>query len=145
MSARQVSAVRRDGAIAVELAVLLPLVMFLAVIGVDYARIFSRTLILQTASRNGCFYAAIDSAHAADTAGITAVTMNDLTDTSPTPTVIITHYTGTDGWAYVQVTVQQTFTTVTSFPGVPDTSTLSQMTEMRVCPSTPKPGTYANY
>jgi Flp pilus assembly protein TadG len=145
MSARQLSGIRRDGAIAVELAVLLPLVMFMAVIGVDYARIFSRALILETASRNGCIYATLDSDHAADTASITAVTMRDLTDTSPTPTVIVTRYTGSDGWAYVQVKVQQHFKTVTRFPGVPSDSTLSRTTDMRVCPKTPKPGTYANY
>jgi Flp pilus assembly protein TadG len=145
MTARQASAVRRDGAIAVEFAVLLPLVMFLAVIGVDYARIFSRALILETASRNGALWASEDITHAQDTAGITAVCNKDLTDTSPTPTITVTTYVAADGFTYVQVKIQQTFATVTDFPGVPSNSTLSRTTDMRVKPTTPKPGTFANY
>jgi Flp pilus assembly protein TadG len=129
----------------VELAVLLPLVMFIAVIGVDYARIFSRALILETASRNGALWASDDITRAQNEAGIKAVVNKDLTDTSPTPTITITRYVAADGFTYVQVKVEQTFTTVTNFPGVPSNSTLSRTTDMRVKPTTPKPGTYANY
>src|SRR5262245_29999830 len=142
---RRPSSVCRNGTVSVELAVLLPLIMFLAVIGVDYARIFSRALILETASRNGVLWAADDLAHSQNDAGIIAVVNKDLTDTSPAPTITITRYTHTDGFNYVQVKVEQTFTTVTAFPGVPSTSTLSRTTDMRVKPTTPKPGTYANY
>jgi hypothetical protein len=71
--------------------------------------------------------------------------MKDLTDTSPTPTVTVSRYTGTDGWSYVQVKITQTFTTITSFPGVPNSSTLSRTTDMRVNPKTFKAGTYQNY
>jgi len=145
MSTRRSSAIRRNGAISVELAVLLPLVMFMAVIGVDYARIFSRALILETASRNGALWASEDITHAQNDAAIKAVVNKDLTDTSPTPTITITRYVGSDGFTYIQVKIEQTFTTVTKFPGVPSTSTLSRTTDMRVKPTTPKPGTYANY
>lgn len=145
MSIRRRAATPRTGAIAVELAVLLPLIMFMAVIGVDYARVFSRTLILETASRNGALYAAQDPTHAVDTAGIQAVTLKDLTDVSPTPTVSSSTYLGADGNQYVRVSVKQTFTTVTKFPGVPQDSNLVRTTDMRVCPKTPKPGTYRNY
>lgn len=132
----------RSGAVAVELAILLPLLMFMAVIGVDYARVFSRTLILETASRNACLYACQDSDKAVDTVGIKAVAEKDMTDVSPTPTVVSSVYTGADGFQYVKVTVSMTFTTVTDFPGVPRNSNLSRSTEMRVCPKTPKPGTF---
>ena len=133
----------RRGAVAVELAVLLPLLMFLAVIGVDYARIFSRAMILETASRNACVYAAQDSDKAVDTAGIQAVALKDLTDVDPTPTVTPNPpYTGADGFQYVKVTVSMTFSTVTDFPGVPSQTQLSRSTTMRVNPKTPKPGTY---
>ena len=132
----------RRGAVAVELAILLPLLMFMAVIGVDYARVFSRTLILETASRNACLYACQDSDKAADTTGIQTVALYDLTDVSPTPTVASSTYTGSDGFQYVRVTVSMTFTTVTNFPGVPYQSTLSRTTDMRICPKTPKSGTF---
>jgi len=132
----------RHGAVAVELAVLLPLLMFLAVIGVDYARVFSRTLILETASRNAAWYACQDSTKAADTAGIQAVAQKDLADITPTPTVTSSTYTGTDGFQHVKVTVSMTFNTVTNFPAVPYSSNLSRTTDFRVCPKTPKPGTF---
>ena len=132
----------RHGSVAVELAILLPLLVFLAVIGVDYARVFSRTLILESASRNAALYACQDSDKAIDTTGIRAVAQKDLTDVSPTPTVTSSTYTGTDGFLHVKVTVAMTFTTVTNFPGVPHQSNLSRTTDMRVCPKTPKPGTF---
>jgi hypothetical protein len=40
------------------------------------------------------------------------------------------------------VTVTRTFNTVTNFPAVPSSSNLSRTTDMRVCPKTPKPGTF---
>ena len=132
----------RRAAVAVELAVLLPMLMFFAVIGVDYARVFSRTLILETASRNACYYAAQDSTKAVDTAGITAVAQKDLTDVSDTTTVTSSTYLGDDGFTHVQVTVSMTFNTITDFPGVPYQSNLSRTTDMRVCPTTPKAGTF---
>jgi Flp pilus assembly protein TadG len=134
----------RSGTIAIELAILLPLLMFLAVIGVDYARIFSRAMCLESASRNACYYAAQDSDKAADTAGIQAVALKDLTDVSPTPTVTVTKDTTNraDGFQYVKVTVTMTFTTITNFPAVPNSTQLSRSTEMRINPKTPKAGTY---
>ena len=134
--------VLREGVIAVELAVLLPFLMFVAAIGVDFARIFSRTVILETASRNGAIYASYEPAKSTDTAGIQAVVLKDCTDISPTPTVTSSTYTGTDGFSYVKVTVKYTFTTVMKFPGVPNSKVLSRTTDMRICPIYPKPGTY---
>lgn len=133
---------RRHGAVAVELAILLPMLMFLAVIGVDYARVFSRTLILETASRNAAWYACQDPTKAVDTAGIKAVAQKDLTDVSDTTNVTSSTYAGTDGFTHVKVTVSMTFNTVTNFPGVPYSSNLSRTTDFRVCPATPKPGTF---
>jgi hypothetical protein len=68
--------------------------------------------------------------------------MRDLTDISPTPVVTSKVYMGADGFQYVQVTIELTFTTVTHFPGVPFNSTLRRTTDMRVNPKQPKPGTF---
>ena len=141
MLLRRASIPNRSGTVAVELAVLLPLVMFCAVIGVDYARIFSRTMILETASRNAAMWACQDIDHAKDAAGIQRVAEMDMTDVSPTPTVTSQVYNGPDGWQYVKVTVKTPFQTVTNFPGVPATSNLERTTDMRILPLTPKPGT----
>ena len=145
MPVRRVPSKHRDGSIAVELAILLPFLAFVTVIGIDYARIFSRALILETASRNACVWAAQDSDYATNETAIKAIAMKDLTDTSPTPTITITRYTAADGFGYVQVKIDQEFNTITSFPGVPNQSTLSRKTDMRVNPKAPKPGTYQNY
>lgn len=134
----------RTASVAVELAVLLPMLMFFGVIGVDYARIFSRIQILETASRNACVYAAQDPIKAADTVAIEAVAKKDMTDISAsTPTTVTSEvFTGTDGFKYVKVTTTMTFKTVTNFPGVPSQTVLNRTTQMRVCPTTPKAGTY---
>jgi Flp pilus assembly protein TadG len=142
MSIRRTTRSWRRGSVAVELAFLLPLIVFLCVIGVDFARVFSRTAILESASRNACYWAAQDPVRATNNAGIEAVARRDLTDISPSPTVKSKVYTGADGFQYVQVTVEMTFNTVTNFPGVPYTSKLSRTTEMRVCPTQPKAGTF---
>jgi Flp pilus assembly protein TadG len=47
----------RRGAATVELAVLLPVLAFLFVIGVDWSRIFYTTMTIENAARNGAYYA----------------------------------------------------------------------------------------
>ena len=47
----------RPGAATVELAVLLPFLAFLFVIGTDWARIFYTSLTIQNAARNAAYYA----------------------------------------------------------------------------------------
>jgi Flp pilus assembly protein TadG len=142
MLLRRSVAPSRSGSVAVELAILLPLVMFCAVIGVDYARIFTRTMVLETASRNAAIWAAQDIDHANNKEAIKNVALKDLTDVSPTPVVTSEVYKGPDGWFYVKVTVTMPFDTVTEFPGVPKRSNLIRSTDMRVLPMQPKPGTF---
>ena len=135
----------RRGSVAVEMAILLPLLMFFAVIGVDYARIFSRAIVIEAASRNACYWGAQHPDKSTDTAGIQAVAMRDLTEFTTggvTPTVTSSRYTGADGFQYLRVTVTVTFNTITNYPGVPSSTNLSRTTDMRVCPKTPKPGTF---
>jgi Flp pilus assembly protein TadG len=130
----------RLGSVAVELAVLMPFLAFIFAAG--YARIFSRALKLEAASRNGAIYAGDNAANSSDTTKITSVVLKDLTDVTPTPTVTITSSTGTDGFKYVRVTVTSTFSTVTHMPGIPQTTTLKRSTDVRVSPDSPKAGTY---
>lgn len=47
----------RRGAATVELAVLLPFLAFLFVIGVDWSRIFFVSMTIENAARNGAYYA----------------------------------------------------------------------------------------
>jgi Flp pilus assembly protein TadG len=142
MIVRRTFANPRSGTVAVELAILLPLLVFLCAIGVDFARVFSRAILLETASRNACFWAAQDPVRAKDKPGIEAVALRDLADITPTPRITSQTYFGADGFEYVRVTIEYTFDTIMDFPGVPVRSDLVRSTDMRICPAYPKPGTY---
>ena len=135
----------RAGAATVELAVLLPVLCFLFVIAIDYARVFYYSLTMENAARNGAYYAS-------DYPGIYSyqtaeqVTLADLSNLSPAPTVEIRYSTVSDGpfdsaapisTGYVQVQVTWTFNSITRFPGVPNTTILVRRCHMKVAPITP--------
>jgi Flp pilus assembly protein TadG len=133
---------RRKGAATVEFAVLLPLLMFLFGIGVDFARAFYAHLIITNAARSGAYYGANDPTYAADTAGIKAAALKDTTDLGASVNVTSSTYTDASGNQYLKVNVTYPFQTVTPFPGVPSPLTINQTCTMRVEPTTPRPGTY---
>jgi Flp pilus assembly protein TadG len=128
----------RRAVAAVELAVLLPLLVFLFVIGIDFARAFYFALTITNCARDGAIYGSMDPTHAADTTGIQQMALADASNLSPAPNVSST--TGTDGQGnpYVSVTVTWTFNTVAAYPGVPSPITLSRTVQMRVAPVLPK-------
>jgi len=117
----------------------LPLLTFLLVIGVDFARVFYYSQIVENAARNGAYWASDPKAPAYSVyANVTAAALADAGDLSPAPTVSLplktgTTYTGTDasGNPYVQVTVSWTFDTITGYVGVPKTVTLQRTVQMR--------------
>jgi Flp pilus assembly protein TadG len=128
--------VRRAGA-AVEFAALLPFLIFLAVIGTDWARLFYYTIAIESAARAGALWAA-------DTGGqndspyttVTAAALSACPSLIPTPTVASASET-VDGKPGVRVTVNVTFTTITNLPGVPKTENLTRSVCMRMIPITP--------
>jgi Flp pilus assembly protein TadG len=139
LRARHLARRSRRGVAAVELAVLLPLLAFLFVIGTDFARIFYFHLTLTNCARNGALYGSQDPVRAADTAGIQNAALADATNLSPAP--LVTSLTGvdsSDGSPYVEVTVRWTFRTITDYPGVPATTELVRTVRMRVAPVTPR-------
>jgi Flp pilus assembly protein TadG len=127
----------RRAVAAVELAVLLPFLMFLFVIGVDFARVFYHSLTLANCARNGAFYGCQDATHATDTAGIQTAALADAGNLSPAPTVSSTTATDADGNPCVQVTMTYPFQTITSYPGVPSSLTLTRTVQMRTAPTVP--------
>lgn len=130
----------REGVAAVEFAILLPLLMFLFGIGVDFARAFYAHLIITNAARNAAHYGCADPEKAVDTAGIEAVAKKDTSDLSGV-TVESGTYTK-DGVEYVWVNVMYPFETITPFSGVASPLTINQRAIMRIEPTEPKPGTY---
>jgi Flp pilus assembly protein TadG len=129
---------RRRGTAAVELAVLLPFLVFVFVIGIDYARVFYHGLTLNNCARNGALYGSLNPTNAADSAGIQAAALVDATNLSPQPTVSSTTGTDAAGNPYVRVTVSYTFQTITQYVGVPNSVPLSRTVQMRVEPVVPK-------
>jgi len=125
------------GIAAVEFAVLAPFLVFMVVIGVDFARSFRQAQVVVTCARNGAMYGSTSPAYAADTAGITAAAVATAGDLPTTPTVSSTTGTDAAGFEYVRVTVSFPFSTVTRYPGIPSPLTITRTVQMRVAPLYP--------
>jgi Flp pilus assembly protein TadG len=128
----------RRAVAAVELAVLLPFLMFVFIIGTDFARIFYHCVTLTNCARNGAIYGSQDATHAADAADIQAAALADASNLSPAPTVTSTTGTDVDGNPCIQVTATYTFNMITSYAGIPSSFNLSRTVQMRVAPVLPK-------
>jgi Flp pilus assembly protein TadG len=127
-------AVRRGTAVA-EFAFILPVLAFFLVIGVDFARVYNHSLIIATGARNGAIYASQSETKAADSVGIRAAALADMSNLSPTPTVTSTIVTDAAGIRYALVTVEYPFSTVTDYPGVPSNLTIRQSCQIRIQPA----------
>jgi Flp pilus assembly protein TadG len=128
---------QRHAAAAAELALIGPILVFILVAGTDFARLFYYYATITSCARNGALYGCLDTAHANDTSGIQAAAQSDASSLSSVPTV--TPSTGADanGDPYVAVNVTYSFTTIISYPGIPNTVLLSRTVQMRVFQSTP--------
>ncbi len=129
----QVLAPRRAAA-AVELAILLPLLVFLFVVAVDFSRIFYFALTVTNCARNGALYAS-DPVAAAESPYRSSLeaALADANGLNPRPTVSAPSYgTNADGSRYVEVTVMYPFQTITRYPGVPSRVDLARTVRMRV-------------
>jgi Flp pilus assembly protein TadG len=131
----------RRGVAAVELAILLPLLVFLFLIAVDFGRIFYFSVTISNCARNGALwqsdpYARVESPYTTLEEAALADAF-DLGDSTNKPEV--TSKTGTDSTsnAYVEVTVTYHFRTVTPFPLIPSDTQLSRTVRMPVAPENP--------
>ena len=123
----------RSGAAALELALLLPVLTYMAAVSTDYPRLFYALATLSDSARAGALYYATHPTASAST--IQQVAQADAGDLSPLPTVESTSGTDASGNAYVQVTVSWTFQTLTVNPGIPSSTVLSRTVVMMVNPS----------
>lgn len=129
---------RRQGAAVVELAVMLPLLVFLFVIAVDFARVYYFSLTLTNCARAGALYAS-DPATADESAfdSYEEAALADATNLNPPPELSQTSGTDASGRTYVEVTAEYTFSTVTVFPGVPSEMNLRRSVRMYQSAITP--------
>jgi Flp pilus assembly protein TadG len=130
----------RRGAAIVELAVLLPLLVFLFLIAIDFGRIFYCSLTVENCARNGALYASGVANSQMPYADIQSATLADGGNLSPPlqkENVAVTNGTDADGNPVVKVTVTYTFQSLTSFPGIPASMTFTRAAQMRVAPAAP--------
>jgi Flp pilus assembly protein TadG len=126
------------GAAVVELAILLPLLVFMFLLAVDFARVFYFSLTLTNCARAGAIYAADPTVKGESPfASTQAAALADATNLSPQPT--ITESTGMDasGRTYVEVTANNSFNTITGFPGIPQSINLQRTVRLYVAAKSP--------
>src|SRR5262249_23827637 len=130
---------RRKGVAAVELALLLPILTFLLLITIDYCRLFYYSQVVTNCARNGGVYAFDPFAVAQSP--YTDLTKAAKADASPDlrPDLHVSSSNGTDSnGTYTRVTVSYTFNTITNYPGIPSSVTITRTVQVRVAPSTPQ-------
>jgi Flp pilus assembly protein TadG len=129
----------RGGIAAVEMAILLPLLMFLMLVTIDFGRVFYFSLTIANCARNGALYASdAIGRQTSPYASVTEAALADasnLNDPSNPPTVSSGSGTDSSGKPFVEVTVAYRFTTLTRFPGIPTVMDLSRTVRMPVAPT----------
>jgi Flp pilus assembly protein TadG len=119
------------GVAVVELAVLLPLLVFLFLLAIDFARVFYFSLSLTNCARAGALYASDPStADESPFASVQAAALAEATNFSPQPTIVSTSGTDSSGRRYVSVTANYTFQAITGFPGIPSQVPLQRTVTM---------------
>lgn len=149
----------RRGTAAVEFAILLPFLMLLVVVAIDFSRLFHQYTVITNAARNGALYAssyAANQSAAADspytqysgttinwTSSIQAATLGTRTGQpseagtlSPIPTVSYSPNPLTATASTVDVTVTYNFPMLTSYLGF-GTQTIRRTVRMSVAPVVP--------
>jgi Flp pilus assembly protein TadG len=129
---------RRRGAAVVEMAVLLPLLVFLFLLAADFARVFYFSLTLTNCARAGALYASDPSIQSESPfASTQAAALADATNFSPQPTITEANGVDANGRNYVEVTAAHTFGTITGFPGIPSSLNLKRTVRLYVAVNTP--------
>src|SRR5947199_5967559 len=108
---------RRSATAVVELAVLLPFLILLFLVAVDFARVFYFSLTLTNCARAGALYAS-DPVAAVESPfpNVQSAALADATNITPQPTITSTNGVDSSGRAYVAVTANYSFNTMTKFP-----------------------------
>jgi Flp pilus assembly protein TadG len=122
----------RVGAAVVELALVLPFLMFLFIVCVDFARVFYYSQTLANCARNGALYGSNLVTAQSPYTSIQQAALADASNLSPQPTVTSTTGADAAGDPYVRVTVAWDFHTIASLPNIPNTVSLSRSNQMRV-------------
>src|SRR5437588_10970556 len=118
---------RRRGAALVELSLLLPLLIFLLLAGMDYSRVFYAAVVVANCARNGALYAS--DPNVADRSPYDTLqdaVSADATDLAAPLQVSTTQGIDSAGYGWVEVTVVYPFQTVVTYPGIPSLVNVSR-------------------
>ena len=128
----------RRGVAVVELAVVVPLLVFLFVVTVDFARVYYFSLTLQNCARAGALYAS--DPYVADEspfASVQEAALSDATNLNPAPTVTQTSGSDASGRSYVEVTAAHSFKSITGYLGIPKLLNITRSVRMYSAAITP--------
>ena len=128
----------RRAAAAVELALLLPVLTFLLVISVDFARLYYHFVTITNCARNGAMWLCDPVAQTTSKyATVDAAARADATNLDPSNlTISSSRGVGLDGNPYVEVTATYQFPLITTYLGF-NAQTISRTVRMRTAPVTP--------
>jgi Flp pilus assembly protein TadG len=128
---------QRAGAALVELSLLLPMLLFLLLAGMDYSRVFKTSIIVSNCARNGALYAS--DPNISDRSQFATLDDAIRADASELDPSLLNYTTlnGTDasGYGWTQVTVTYPFQTVINYPGIPSSVVISRTVRFRTVPS----------
>jgi Flp pilus assembly protein TadG len=130
---------RRCGAAAVELAILLPFLVYIFAITIDWTRILYYTLTINNCARNGAIYASDPySLVISQYPDMTHAAQADAPNLTPPPSVTSANGIDANGYSYVECTVSYVFKTITNIPGVPQNTNISRTVRVYKIPQAPK-------
>src|SRR5262249_3987447 len=129
----------RRAVAAVELALVLPFLVFMFLVAVDFCRVFYFSQVVTTGARNGALYLSDpDGPNQSRYPDLTAAVRGDA-DPSFASQLTVTSTSGTASVGkYTRVTVSFPFTCFTNYPGIPQTLTLTRTALVRPAPAVPK-------
>ena len=139
----------------VEMAVLSPFLVLLAMGATDFARVSYTSITLANAARTGAQYALQSSTHATKTSAIQTAACNEADDLDPSTNCVITvtsqrtcRCPGASGVVacgatpactanapkevYATVTASKTFNTLVNYPGIPASVPMTRTATLRI-------------
>jgi Flp pilus assembly protein TadG len=128
---------KRKGAAIVEFAVLLPFLLYLCVVAVDWARLLYFSQCVNDCARSGALWASDEETQKKSRyTTVQAAALAESPGLSPTPSVTQTTTThpSTNKPVWVSVTVAMQFDTISNFPGVPKSQTITRSVRAKVAP-----------
>ena len=120
------------------MAVLAPLLVFLFIVAVDFARVFYFSVTLTNCARAGALYASDPWTQDESPFSSTEdAALSEAQNLTPAPTISERSGANGSGHAWVEVSAEYTFSTITGFPGIPSDVQLTRTVRMYVLAITP--------